>query len=149
MSTNDIFFNQWFNRIVTINYPLTYISNFIEVIPLPECAVFSWQYLMIECNMMKYLRTKTGCFSSWLKCDITSLPPTLRTPSSLRNGFNWWILFVLGTLFPALTACISFQKYLAWHILIISVSAFCNMEYLDLILLMCDFQYYDITCFAW
>ena len=62
------------------------------------------------------------------RIDFTSLPPTLRTPSLSRNGSNWWILLVLGTLFLAFSVSISFQKFFVWHIFIISVSAFCNME---------------------
>ena len=83
---------------------------------------------MINCDMVQCLGTKTGRFSSWLKFDFTSLPTILRTPSLSRTGSNWWIRLVLGTLFPALTASISFQKCLPWHIFITSVSTFCNME---------------------
>ena len=78
--------------------------------------------------IVQYLGTKTGSFSSWLKFHFTSLSPTLRTQYSSKYGSNWWKRLVLGTLFPALTASTSFKKYLAWHILIISVSAFCNIE---------------------
>ena len=50
-----------------------------ESLSFGKSAIFCWHMLPLR-------------FSSWLKFDFTSLPPTLRTPSLSRNGTNWLIL---------------------------------------------------------
>ena len=80
--------------------------RWFKVIPLAPWATLWWLHWMIILETAHFLGRMTGWFSSSVKFDFLKLPPTRRMPLLSRNGSNWLIPLLSGTIFFSDFSCL-------------------------------------------